>query len=41
MRELLTTLGVQIEEQSITDKFLDWLNIRPRNIYRHYEGKGK
>ena len=41
MRELLTTLGVQIEEQSITDKFLDWLNLRPRNIYRHYEGNGK
>ena len=37
MRELLSALGVRIEEQSITDKFLDWLNIRPRNIYRHYE----
>ena len=37
MRELLSALGVRIEEQSITDKLLDWLNIRPRNIYRHYE----
>lgn len=37
MKELLNVLGVKVEEQTLADRFLDWLNARPRNIYRHYD----
>lgn len=37
MKELLNVLGVKVEEMSLADRFLDWLNVRPRNIYGHYD----
>lgn len=37
MGELLSFLGVKVEEMSLADKFLDWLNAKPRNIYGHYD----
>lgn len=37
MRELMDALGLYIEEETVADKVLNWLNIRPRNIYGHYD----